>query len=96
MNALVIASNFKTEKELQGAKVLDAESYIKKVCDMHDGVEIVTCYDYVINVNENGSDITVIEVEKKRMVCCRLAEVVRDEGRRELCESLTASLFQTI
>ena len=63
---------------------------------MRDGVEIVTCYDYVINVNENGSDITVIEVEKKRMVCCRLAEVMRDEERREPCEPLAACLFQTI
>ena len=62
MNALVIASNFKTEKELQGAKVLDAESLIKEVCDMRDGVEIVTCYDYIINVNKNSYGITVIEV----------------------------------
>ena len=37
------ASNLKIDKELQRAKVFDAESLIKELCDLCDSVEIGTC-----------------------------------------------------
>jgi len=43
MDTLASASNFKTEKEFQRAKIFDAESLIKELGDMRNSVKIVTC-----------------------------------------------------